>query len=168
MSRENQRFFFDNLVFVITCSALILLLVVLLSPPADADGAVFSAHNQTWQSECGSCHVPYPPPLLPAASWRAIMAGLDQHFGTDASVDANSAAEIGAFLQQHAGRERGNAGGKPMLRITELGWFRHEHGEELPASIWNHAKVKSAANCGACHTRAETGDYSENSLRLPR
>jgi hypothetical protein len=29
-----------------------------------------------WHSECGSCHVAYPPRLLEAASWRTIMQGL--------------------------------------------------------------------------------------------
>ena len=41
--------------------------------------------------ECGSCHVPYPPGLLPNESWQRLMANLPQHFGTDASLDAADA-----------------------------------------------------------------------------
>ena len=44
------------------------------------------ATNAAWKAECGSCHAAYPPGLLPAPSWRAVMAGLDRHFGTDATI----------------------------------------------------------------------------------
>ena len=135
---------------------------------ADDDEEIFRVDNPTLRAECGSCHVAYPPQLLPASSWRAIMADLEHHFGSDASLDDATAAEIDAFLQQNAGRERRANNGEPILRITGLGWFKHEHEEELPASIWDHPEVKSPANCEACHTRAADGDYSERSLRVPR
>jgi hypothetical protein len=38
----------------------------------------------------------------------------------------------------------------------------------VPASVWRSSAVKSAADCGACHTQAENGDYSEGALRVPR
>src|SRR5690606_37122372 len=44
-----------------------------------------------YQEECGACHLPYPPGLLPAASWQRIMQDLAHHFGTDASLDAATA-----------------------------------------------------------------------------
>ena len=91
---------------------------LLLSSGASADTHISTVSNPTWKAECSSCHVAYPPSLLPADSWRALMSGLDKHFGVDASVDAKSAAEIGAFLQKNAGRNRG-ASTKPILRITE-------------------------------------------------
>ena len=127
-----------------------------------------AAANPAWKSECGSCHVAYPPGLLPAASWRAVMAGLDRHFDTDATIDAPTATAIEAFLVANAGRDRSpSPTAEPVLRITETRWFRKEH-DEVPAALWRSAAVKSPANCAACHTRAEDGDYSERSLRLPR
>ena len=96
------------------------------------------------------------------------MGGLDQHFGTDASLDAQQQADILRFLEANAGQNRGSKNGSPPLRITETRWFVHEHSEELPADIWKRPSVKSAANCIACHTAAERGDYSEHTLRLPR
>lgn len=137
------------------------------SAAAHADGQkTFTATNPTWQAECGSCHLAYPPQLLPARSWRALMTGLDKHFGSDASVDAKTAAEIGVFLEKNAGRDR-DATAKPVLRITDTGWFRHEH-DEVAASVWRNPKVKSAANCAACHTGAARGDFNEHSIRIPR
>lgn len=134
--------------------------LLLLAAAAAADEARFTASNPAWKSECGGCHVAYPPQLLPAQSWRAVMARLDRHFGTDASVDAQTAAEIERFLVANAGRGRASTAAEP--RITETPWFVKEHGE-VPPALW-----KSPANCGACHTRAEQGDYSERTLRWPR
>lgn len=148
-------------------SASSLLVAVFASGIAAANGHVFTATHPTWKSECGSCHIAYPPQLLPARSWRALMANLPDHFGVDASLDAKSLAEVSAFLEQNAGRER-DSSAEPVLRITETRWFRHEHEEELAPTIWRHPKVKSAANCAACHTRAEQGDFSERSLIIPR
>ncbi|MEZ5590232.1 MAG: diheme cytochrome c [Gammaproteobacteria bacterium] len=124
--------------------------------------------NANWRSECSDCHVAYPPVLLPASSWRALMAGLQDHFGVDASLDTASQAEITDFLVQYAGREPRDRASQPVLRITETSWFRHEHEEELPPSIWQHPLVKSPANCEACHRQAAQGDYDDDTVRVPR
>ncbi len=137
----------------------------LLMNEAMAESDRFSATNEKWAAECGSCHIAYPPQLLPAASWRRIMAGLDRHFGSDASLDAASAAEIGAFLERNAGS--GKRGRGEPLRITESRWFLHKH-DEVRASAWKNPQVKSAANCGACHLGAARGDFDEDAVRIPR
>ena len=124
------------------------------------------APNPTWQAECGSCHEPYSPHLLAAPSWRRIMQGLDRHFGVDASVDAGTAATIGAYLEANAQDGSGRRADPGALRITETGWFRHEH-EKIPAATWTRADVRGPANCGACHRGADRGDYSERLVRVP-
>ena len=135
----------------------------LLLNEALAQPAVPAGANAKWKTECGSCHMAYSPELLPASSWRRIMAGLDRHFGTDASLDAQSAAAIGAFLEHNAGRSAAEG----TLRITETRWFRHKH-DEVAASSWSHPRVKSAANCSACHGGAARGDFDEDRVRIPR
>ena len=133
----------------------------------DDDERVTPVRNAQWQTECSACHLAFPPRLLPAESWRAVMSGLDKHFGSDASLDPAAAREIGAFLEKNAGRGKHEAAGKPLLRITETRWFKREH-DEVPARTWNNPKVKSAANCAACHTQAESGNYSEHNIRIPK
>lgn len=142
---------------------------------ARADDQTRFPLNAAYKEECGSCHVPYPPQLLPAQSWKAIMAGLDKHFGSDASLDAAKASEIGDYLAAHAGRagQRDGAAANPRLnlRITETAWFRREHRDGhdgLTTAVWKSSAVKSPANCGACHRQAAEGDYSERGIRLPR
>jgi hypothetical protein len=132
--------------------------------PAAADSRLTIPANATWTSECGACHLAYPPQLLPARAWRQIMQSLDRHFGTDASLEPRAAEEVRIFLEQHAGRDRG---GSAPARITETDWFRREH-REVPAGLWAHPEVKNRANCAACHRAAERGDYGERTLRLPR
>lgn len=124
-----------------------------------------SAERNLWQEECGACHIAYPPALLPAASWRKVMAGLERHFGSDAGLAARENQQITAFLVAHAG-SRWRAFKAPM-RISETAWFRDEH-DELAASVWQRATVKSAANCAACHPAAERGDFEEDRVRIPR
>lgn len=123
-----------------------------------------------YQQECGACHLAYPPGLLPAASWKRLMSTLPHHFGTDASLDAAVAKEIGAWLNQHAGsakKVRRKPTPPPEDRISRAAWFVDEH-REVPAATWSLPTVKSASNCDACHTLAEKGDFNERHIRLPR
>jgi cytochrome c553 len=133
----------------------------------DHDAQKRTADNARWKSECSGCHVAYPPGMLPAGSWRAIMAGLDKHFGSDASMDTASLKEIETFLEENASTRKYKTAGKPLLRITETRSFKSEHGE-LAASVWKNPKVKSPANCGACHTKADSGEFNEDDVNIPK
>jgi len=123
--------------------------------------------NARFQQECSDCHVAYAPGLLPAASWRKIMAGLDKHFGSDASLDEQDNKEITAFLVNNASN-RWSAQTAP-LRISESIWFKRKHDDhEIDPAIWKNPKVKSPANCAACHPRADRGNFSEREIRMPK
>lgn len=120
--------------------------------------------------ECGSCHLAYPPSMLPERSWQAIMGGLDKHFGDDASVDAKTAAQISRYLSENAADRGGQSyGGKltrglapqsAPLRITELPYWIRKH-REVAASEWKSADVRSKANCAACHADAQRGYFDD-------
>lgn len=117
--------------------------------------------------ECGSCHVPYAPRLLPEASWRALMGGLARHFDSDASLDDASAKAIGAWLEANAATGKRAASPAPDHRITRSSWFLREHGGIAPA-VWRRASVKGPSNCAACHAGAEQGVFNEHDVRIPR
>ena len=121
--------------------------------------------DKTWIEECGSCHLAYPPSLLTADNWRRMMGGLDRHFGSNASLDAASAAKITAFLERNAST-RGQRNASSTLRITDTPWFVREHDEVSPAT-WRDSNVKSAANCAACHRGADRGDYDDHDIVIP-
>lgn len=123
-----------------------------------------------YRSECGACHLAFPPALLPATSWARLMAGLPKHFGTDASLDAATQKTLADWLAANAGtylKVRREAAPPPEDRLTRSAWFVREHGE-VPAAAWRRPDVKSASNCSACHRRADQGNFDEHDVRIPR
>ncbi len=138
-----------------------------LSMPALADRLPMPANAPAcFKAECSSCHIAYQPALLAADDWRRIMAGLDKHFGSDATVTPQKRQEITAFLERYAGNagRLGSAGNPP--RITETQRFVRKH-REVPAKFWRDPRVKSAANCEACHRGAASGNYGEHDIAIP-
>lgn len=123
-----------------------------------------------FKAECGSCHLAFPPALLTAADWRQVMGGLDKHYGDDAALDEPTRRLIEDFLVRNAGSGRrtegASAGGAVLPRLTLTGWFRHKH-DEVPRAVWKDKRVGSAANCAACHPRAEAGSFNEHEIRMP-
>lgn len=128
------------------------------APPRD------DAAFKTYTAECGSCHLAFPPRLLPGRSWTKLLGGLSDHFGQNAEVDAKTLKQLETFLVQNGGRD---PGGAVPLRITELRWWVKEH-DEIPASTYQRKAVMSPANCGACHPGASQGDFEEHAVRIPR
>lgn len=121
-------------------------------------------------AECGSCHLAFSPAMLPARSWQALMGDLRNHFGDDASVDPVTAEKIRRYLVANAADARGQRQGGRLLRglapervplrITELPKWVSEH-RELSARSWRDPKVRSRANCTACHVDAALGYYED-------
>lgn len=146
------------------------LLAALLALPAAAQAGKPPPTDPAWQEECGSCHVAYPPRFLPAESWRRVMAGLGDHFGSDASLDPARAAGITAFLTANARKPKAGTATDPAtapLRITQTRWFLGEH-DEVRAATWRDPAVGSPANCGACHGNAERGSFREGEIKVPK
>ncbi|MFZ1774942.1 MAG: hypothetical protein WAT78_13410 [Rhizobiaceae bacterium] len=119
--------------------------------------------DELTKTECSACHIAFPPRLLPATSWDAMMGGLAEHFGENAALDAASTEAIRAYLNANAGKPSAKAfypDGKPMLRISELSWFVHEHGAKMSAK--EEKKAGTWANCAACHAGAEKGQFDDD------
>ena len=72
-----------------SCLARTLVATAFLSLTASwADSYKGPTPPAVYTQECGSCHLAFPPNLLPKASWQSVMHGLDKHYGSDASLDA--------------------------------------------------------------------------------
>jgi hypothetical protein len=128
-------------------------------PPRAAPGDL-----PAYATECGACHVAYAPRLLPAASWARLMAGLGEHFGSDASLEPALRDEIARWLAA-TGSARREA--PPEDRITRARWFRHEH-DEIRADVWTRPAVGGPGQCNACHRNADQGAFRERDIRIPR
>jgi len=129
--------------------------------------------NATYNQECGSCHMAYPPGLLPPQAWARIMTpeALADHYGDDAGLTEELRTEISTFLQAGASQvtprmaPSGAVSGLP--RITDSVAFRHEH-DEIPARlVTGNPEVKSFSQCNACHRKAAEGNYDERWIDIP-
>ncbi|TXK24739.1 cytochrome C [Ottowia sp. GY511] len=124
---------------------------------------------RAYVQECAGCHMAYPPGLLPAASWRRMMGRLDEHYGSDASIDEATVRQLSEWLQTHAGTSKRVRAEPPPPddRITRSEWFARKHDEIAPAT-WRRASIRSAANCMACHPGAERSDFDDDAVRVPK
>ncbi len=139
--------------------------------------SVFAPDNPIYKEECGSCHMVYPPGLLPARSWDKMMENLKNHFGDNATLDNQLQNNIRQFLSMNAAdrtalrRSQKIAKSIPAdespLRFTETYYFKRQH-HEVGRKVWSRKSIGSPSNCVACHGRAEQGIFSERELSIPR
>ena len=120
----------------------------------------------SYEAECASCHMAYPPALLSQQSWKNLMSGLSKHFGTDASLDPKTQTELTNWLVKNATTRQKYSETAPDNRITKTSWFIRKH-DEVNADVWKRASIKSPANCGACHIDAANGVFSERNIKIP-
>jgi mono/diheme cytochrome c family protein len=125
--------------------------------------------EEAFKAECSACHIAYPSGFMPMRSWTAIMSDLSNHFGEDASLDEATRAEIEAYLTSHAADTNGTPRWLKSvpetvtpLRITEFGWFTHEHGSRMKARVAADPTIGSMSNCAACHRGAERGFFDDD------
>ena len=69
--------------------------------------------------------------------------------------------------EAHAGTYKRVREAPPQDRITQSAWFERKHRDVEPG-VWKRAAVGSRANCMACHTRADQGDFDEDRVRIPK
>jgi len=120
-----------------------------------------------YKQECAACHMAFPPGMLPADSWARLTSDLPHHYATDASLDAATVSELATWLSANAGTYKRVREAPPEDRITKSAWFIRKH-DQVPADVWKRPAVKSAANCAACHTQADQGNFNEHTVRIPR
>lgn len=135
------------------------------------------ANNALWREECGSCHLDFYPGLLPARSWQKLFAEQNQHFGDDLGLDTTTTQTLLAFaLENEAGKKRSEAAwkidrsvklGVTPLRITETPYWVKKH-RDIKDADWRSPKVRSKANCAACHLDAEAGTFEDAAMRMPQ
>lgn len=135
--------------------------------------------NQIYKEECSACHLAYPPGLLPGKSWDKLLTeeALSNHFGDDASLDADALKEIRDYALENAAdkswykrsrkialaTEKGDA----PLRITEVSYIKRKHHEIPEKMIKGNKDVKSLSFCDSCHTKAKEGVFDNDTVKIP-
>ena len=130
--------------------------------------------DPTYEKECGSCHMAYPPSLAPSARWIAILANLSDHFGEDASLKPDVAAQIRSYLTMNAAEKWDTRaahelqGSNPLdpLRLTATPfWIRMHQG--IPESVFKSRAVGAKGACEKCHSDASTGRFDPQDIHIP-
>ena len=144
---------------------------LLNDPPAWAEGGRYfpPAPDAVVMKECSACHVAFPPGMLPARSWHKLMAGLNNHFGENASLDPATVQHINNVLVANAadtggrrsGAMRGLGKDDTPLRITETPWWIRAHRGEVRPAAFKDPRVGSKSNCVACHRDAAQGVFED-------
>ncbi|MES9901232.1 MAG: diheme cytochrome c [Sedimenticola sp.] len=138
---------------------------------------VAPVENPLYREECGSCHFAYQPGLLPARSWRRVMVGLENHFGEDAALGKEEAGALESYLVKSAADHsnykrsvkimRSLSSNEAPLRTTDTPYLIGKHNKLSSRHVVGNPEVASISNCGACHTQAESGSFSEREIRIP-
>lgn len=133
--------------------------------------------DNSYREECGACHFPYQPGLLPARSWTKLMAGLDHHFNENAELSAEDNKKLTAYLVNNAADHADfNRSKKIMnslrnnetpLRITQTPYIIDKHDELSLASIKSNPEVQSLSRCNVCHSKAAEGFFGESDVHIP-
>ncbi|OFX08210.1 MAG: hypothetical protein A2516_11360 [Alphaproteobacteria bacterium RIFOXYD12_FULL_60_8] len=127
--------------------------------------------NPTVLKECGECHMAFPPQTLTRAVWTQMINGLSDHFGEDASLDPKVAAEVLNYHLANASDVSDTRAAMkwtsdtPFIRLTEGPRFKEKHGG-CSQSVWDDPKVKSKANCLACHATMQKDGSTEADIRF--
>jgi len=127
-----------------------------------------------YKEECGACHFPFSPNLLPRRSWVRMMAELENHFGEDASIDEEEAREILDYLK---GGETSQTEAAYYLladigpeetpqEISKLPFWKKTH-EGIRESVYARKDIGSKINCGACHQYAFYGSFEDEHIAIP-
>lgn len=151
-----------------------------LAPPKVMDEKGFVTRvmpNDVWEAECAtSCHSGFNPTLLPADSWRRVMAGLDDHFGENVELASDTKKDILDYLVS-ASAERSEteaskkllhslSGGQKPLRITEIPYWKKKHSR-IAQKVFERKTVVSRSNCIACHPGADKGSFEDRDINIP-
>ena len=132
--------------------------------------------NAEYSAACGECHFAYQPWLLPAASWKKHLAGLEDHFGSVVVLSPAQRQNLGTYLAENAAdtssdrrarRMLQGVEGQAPLRITELPCIQRKH-HSLDAGALKRPSVGGLGNCPACHTTAAQGDDDDRNVRIPQ
>lgn len=144
----------------------------------DSMGGFLPGTDATYVKECGSCHFPYSPGLLPARSWVVQLDRMQKHFGETIALSPETRAKLQEYLTKNAADVSPYEGSKIFMeripatqtpyRFSEVHKFRQMH-----TVVWEvinskpKVKVKNLANCNVCHRKAAEGSFGLDEMYVP-
>ena len=101
------------------------------------------------------------------------MSDLENHFGDDASLDEEINKDILSFLIKNSAETSTTKASwnflnsirdKDIIALTKTSYWEKKH-KDIPKDVFKNEKVKSVANCKACHTDIEKGLIENENIK---
>ena len=138
---------------------------------------VAPVNNALYIKECGSCHFPYQPGLLPSNAWNKMMENLENHFNSDASLNEADLQTLTKYLNDNSAEKnmqykRSNKIVSSLAKnqipdsISTTPYMIKKH-EDIKKNLISQNEVKGLFNCIACHKTADKGIYGERDINIP-
>ncbi len=130
-----------------------------------ADTSILPEAPSQYKKVCGSCHMAYPPVLLPAIAWENILDTAECHFGERVTMDSFEVKKIRRYLTRNAADKTSHKvaqnvaaslGGVVTDRITSVPYIQKKHANVTSASL---------KNCASCHSGASQGRFEGARIR---
>lgn len=101
------------------------------------------------------------------------MGNLENHFGDDASLDEDVNKNILTFLLKNSAETStmqaswnflNSIGDKDIIALSKTTYWERKH-KKIPKEVFKNEKVKSVANCKACHSDIEKGLIENENIK---
>ncbi|HUP30575.1 MAG TPA: hypothetical protein VM122_10415 [Usitatibacter sp.] len=136
------------------------------------------ARDALYVKECGSCHFPYSPGLLPARSWELYGKRFDKHFGDSLNLSPETHAAIMKYLVDNAADRSKYEGSMTFMeridpqrtpyRFRDVPLFMEMHRVIVEVIDKKpKVKVRKLSNCNGCHQGADEGSFGYEELVIP-
>ncbi|OFX11853.1 MAG: hypothetical protein A2516_05105 [Alphaproteobacteria bacterium RIFOXYD12_FULL_60_8] len=139
--------------------------------------------DKTTQKECGACHMAFAPARLTGNGWKKLMSGLEDHFGENASLPAETTKHIEDYMVANSFDAKGGFRAKltidtwkkkgvvDPIRLTKVPGWERDHSSDLYKQMVKDFKYDRGSDCMKCHKNAEYGLYEsfgESGAPLPK
>ena len=101
------------------------------------------------------------------------MGDLENHFGDDASLDEKTNQDILTFLLKNSAETStmqaswnflNSIGDKDIIALSKTTYWERKH-KKIQKEVFKNEKVKSVANCKACHSDIEKGLIENENIK---
>ena len=101
------------------------------------------------------------------------MADLENHFGDDASLDVQTNKNILDFLIKNSAENSSykaswnflnSINNQDIIALSKTSYWEKRH-KDIPKDVFKNEKVKSVANCKACHSDIEKGLIEDENIK---
>ena len=132
--------------------------------------------TQEYVQACGPCHMAYPPPLLPAASWEKLVPPSGEHEGSNLGLSPQELQQLRIYILNNSADRGGyrlghkisrSLGSAAPERLEDVPYLQRKHRKVDPA-VFKRASVGGMSNCVACHAGAPQGDFEDDRVSIPK